>query len=112
MATNDYFTLTTSDGSFSRRFQVLLSGYRPILEKSQSIDKTLDGSLDIAVGGLYKRDEYLVRVRQEENRENFGNLEDLRTFFSFNNPNGTPSNVLTMVSHCEQVYNVVMLGSF
>jgi hypothetical protein len=112
MAVNDYFTLTDSSGSLSKHFQVLLSGYKPNLEKSQTIDKTLDGALDISMGGLYRRDEYLVRVRQEETRDGYGDLEDLRTFFSLNNPNGTPSNVITLVSHCELVYNVVMIGSF
>ena len=97
---------------FSKRFQVLQSGYKPILEKSQTVEKTLDGGVDIAIGGLYRRDEYLVRVREEETRENYGDIEDLRTFFMYNNPNGTPSNVLTLLSHCELVYNVVMIGSF
>jgi hypothetical protein len=112
MTVRDYFSLTNSDNSLSKQFQVLLSGYKPNLEKSQTIDKTLDGNLDISMGGLYRRDEYLVRVRQNEPRNGYGDLEDLRTFFSLNNPNGTPSNVITLVSHCELVYNVVMIGSF
>ena len=112
MTVNEYFTLTTSDIGLSKHFQVLLSGYKPNLEKSQTVDRTVDGALDISVGGLYRRDEYLVRVRQDETREGYGDLEDLRTFFSLNNPNGTPSNVITLVTHTEQVYNVVMLGSF
>jgi hypothetical protein len=112
MAFNEYFTLTTSDIGLSKHFQVLLSGYKPNLEKSQTVDKTVDGNLDISMGGLYRRNEYLVRVRQNETREGYGDLEDLRTFFSLNNPNGTPSNVITLVTHTEQVYNVVMLGSF
>lgn len=112
MAVTDYFSLTTSDGNLSKQFQVLLSGYKPNLEKSQTVDKTIDGGLDISMGGLYRRDEYLVRVRQEETREGYGDLEDLRTFFSLNNPNGTPSNVITLVSHSGDAYNVVMLGSF
>jgi hypothetical protein len=112
MAVNEYFTLTNSTGSLSKHFQVLLSGYRPVLEKSQTVEKTLDGNIDVSMGGLYRRDEYLVRVRQQETRDGYGDLEDLRTFFSYNNPNGTPSNVLTLVTHNGEVFNVYMLGSF
>ena len=66
MAVDKFFTLTNSNASLSEKFQVLQSGYKPILEKSQTIDKTLDGNLDISMGGLYLRYEFLVRVRESE----------------------------------------------
>ena len=112
MAVEKYFTLTNSNGSLSKKFQVVLSGHKITLDKSQTVDKTLDGGLDISLGGLYERYEYLVRVRHEEERSGYGTLADLKTFFSYNNPNGTPSNVLTLTTHIGQEYYVFMVGSF
>jgi hypothetical protein len=107
-----YFVLSTSTGSLTKRFQILQSGYKNILEKTQTVDKTLDGNLDISMGGLYLRFEYLVRVREQEDRPDYGDIADLKTFFSLNNPNGTPSNVITMTTNFGEEYNVVMLGSY
>ena len=112
MAVDKYFTLTNSSVSLSKKFQVVLSGHKITLEKSQTIDKTLEGGLDVSMGGLYERYEYLVRVRHEEERAGYGTLADLKTFFSYNNPNGSPSNVLTLVTHIGQEYSVFMVGSF
>ena len=112
MTTNKYFVLTNSNTTLSKRFRVLFEGYNPTIEKSQTIDKTLDGGLDVSMGGLYETHEYLVRVRYEEIDNNYGTMEELKTFFSYNNPNGTPSNVLTLTTHFGDDYDVMMVGNF
>jgi len=112
MAVDKFFTLTNSNTSLSKKFQVLQSGYKPILEKSQTIDKTLDGNLDVSMGGLYQRYEFLVRVREEETRSNYGNIEDLKTFYSYNSPNEIPSNVITMITNTGEEVSVYMTGQF
>ena len=112
MAVDKFFTLTNSNASLSRKFQVLQSGYKPILEKSQTIDKTLDGNLDISMGGLYLRYEFLVRVRESETREGYGDVEDLKTFYFYNSPNGVPSNIITMTMNNGEEFDVCMIGSF
>jgi hypothetical protein len=109
---NDYFTLMNSDGTLIRNFTVLQSGFSPAYEKSQTIEKTLDGNLDISLGGIYRRDEYVIKVREQEDREDFGTIDDLRTFFSYNDPNGSPSNVITFITHREIAYNIIMTGNF
>ena len=112
MTTEKYFILTNSNNTLSKRFRVLFEGYVPTIEKSQTIDKTLDGGLDVSMGGLYETHEYLVRVRYEETDSNYGTMDELKTFFSYNNPNGTPSNVLTLTTHFGVNYNVMMVGNF
>lgn len=98
MAT-DYFTLTNSNASLSKRFKVILSGYAPAIEKSGSIKRTLDGKLDITAGGVYDVHEYAVKVKAEVDDPLYGTLADLKTFIRLNSPNGTPSNTLTLVDH-------------
>jgi len=112
MTTEKYFILTNSNTTLSKRFRVLFEGYVPTIEKSQTIDKTLDGGLDVSMGGLYETHEYLVRVRYEETDSNYGTMDELKTFFSYNNPNGTPSNVLILTTHLGVNYNVMMVGNF
>jgi len=112
MTTEKYFVLTNSNTTLSKRFRVLFEGYVPTIEKSQTIDKTLDGGLDVSMGGLYETHEYLVRVRYEETDSNYGTMDELKTFFSYNNPNGTPSNVLILTTHFGVNYNVMMVGNF
>ena len=112
MTTEKYFILTNSNITLSKKFRVLFEGYVPTVEKSQTIDKTLDGGLDVSMGGLYETHEYLVRVRYEETDSNYGTMDELKTFFSYNNPNGTPSNVLILTTHFGVNYNVMMVGNF
>jgi len=112
MTTEKYFILTNSNTTLSKRFRVLFEGYVPTIEKSQTIDKTLDGGLDVSMGGLYETHEYLVRVRYEETDSNYGTMDELKTFFSYNNPNGTPSNVLILTTHLGVNHNVMMVGNF
>jgi hypothetical protein len=117
MTTNKYFVLTNSNDTLSKRFHVLFEGYNPTMEKSQTVDRTLDGGLDVSMGGLYEQHEYLVRVRHTEEEDEYeesdwGTLEDLKTFFSYNNPNGTPSNILVLTTHFGDDYDVLMVGSF
>ena len=114
MAVLKYFTLTNSDSSLSKKFRVLHSGWDPIREKSMSVKKTLDGGLDISSGGIRERHEYLVRVSEldPEAASGFGSKGDLDTFFSYNSPNGTPSNRLTLTDHFGNSWIAVMAGDF
>ncbi len=109
-----YFILTNSDASLSKRFRVLHSGYDPVIEKSQTVKKTLTGGWDIASGGLRRRHDYLIRASEEDPEEDdgYGSLADLETFFSYNEPNGTPSNRVTLTDHFGRYWIAVMDGSF
>ena len=112
MATNAYITLTNSDASLSKRFKVIESGYSVTIEKSQNVRKTISGSLDISTGGIYEIHSYTIKVYDEVSDVNYGTRHDLETFFRYNNPNGTPSNLITMIDHFGDSHTVVMDGNF
>lgn len=110
-----YFILENSTDTLSKRFIVLHQGYATILEKSQSVKKTLNGGLDVSVGGLYTRHEYLVRLREEEADTEYGTKADLETFYSYNKPNpapGNPSNRILFTDHFGVQNYVYMAGEF
>jgi hypothetical protein len=112
MTVVNYFVLTNSTETLSRRFMVVLTGYAPIKEKAGSVRKTLNSKYDISQGGIYERHEYVIRCKEADN-EPWGTTHDLDTFFSYNNPNpppGDPSNRLTMIDHYGNTRTVVMVG--
>jgi hypothetical protein len=118
MTTYNYFSLTTSDGStLSKRFKVVEGGYKRFKEKKQTIETTLDGELDISQGAIFETFNFNVKVYQEdpENSEGdapWGTLADLEQFYEYNNPNGTPSDVLTMVDHFGNTKYVTFAETF
>lgn len=111
-----YFVLKNSNNTLERRFRVIHPNYSEVLEKAVSVNRTLTGNLDIAVGSVQKKYGFVVRVREEEPADgdiytvDWGTLDDLRTFYSYNNPNGSPSNVLTMTDHYGAESEVIMMG--
>lgn len=113
MATNKYIELKSSDGSYDFQFRVVEGGYRPIEEKKQSMDTTLDGDPDIAQGGIYTRHEYTLRVREEEaGGSSYGTLSDLHALWALCNPNATPSDRLELTDHFGVTSTVVMMGDY
>lgn len=109
---NRYFILTNSNNSLSKRFRVILNNYSTPLEKKGKVETTLDEELDVHRGGVYKRFDYTIKVRETEPETDYGDLEDLRTFFSYNDPNGTPSDILQLEDHHGNIYNVATVGVF
>jgi len=114
-----YFTLSTGDSVGSppaptlyKKFRVVEGGYKPFREKKQSDDTTLDGTPDIAQGGIYRTFQYIVKVRDVDPNadEDFATYEDLVQFYEYNNPNGTPSNIITMVDHKGVTHLVMFMG--
>jgi hypothetical protein len=110
MTTNAYFSLANSEGETSYKFRSLLAGHEPLLEKTQNIQPTLNGGLDVSMGGIYTTHTYNVMVRETESEEGFGNKSDLEAFYLLNNPNGTPSNVITLTDHYGNDHAVFMVG--
>jgi hypothetical protein len=117
MTITNYFTLTTSDGStLSKQFRVVEGGFKVFKEKKQSDETTLDGYPDISQGGIYKTFNFTVKVYESDPDNTggspWGELADLEQFYDYNNPNGTPSNVLTMVDHYGDTLYVMFMGQF
>ena len=112
MTVNSYFTLATNSNSLNKRFKVITSGYRRSTYKSESISRTLNGQQDVSRGAIYKIHDYMVKVRETEPDSNYGNLSDLEAFFEFNNPNGTPSDQLTLTDHYNNSYTCIFTKDF
>jgi hypothetical protein len=110
MTVNSYFTLTTSNSSLSKRFRVISEGYIEQFEKKQDVQTTLDGELDVSVGSIFASWSFTVRVRYEEEENDFGTLNDLKQFYLYNRTNGTPSNILTMIDHHGDTHYVIFAG--
>jgi hypothetical protein len=112
-----YFTLATSNASLSKRFRVVADGFVDNLQKKQDVQTTIDGNLDVSVGSIFRTWNFVVRVRYEEEVDDYGGADygtydELKQFFSYNNPTGTPSNVLTLTDHYGDTYSVVFADNF
>lgn len=108
----NYITLENSNASLTKRFRVIFQGYKRVKSKPSDFDKTIGGKIDYAVGAALTRWEYIIKVRETEDVANYGDKDDLETFYDYNNPQGTPSNVITMTDHFGVNHNVLMLGNF
>jgi len=107
-----YIILTNSNASLSKQFVVLQTGFQPILEKAVNIKKTVDGELDIAMGDVFETHKYTIRCSETVADADWGTLDDLKTFFGYNNPNGTPSNIITLTDHKDDDFDCIMKGEF
>jgi hypothetical protein len=107
-----YFTLTNSNGTFTKRFRAIADGYIENLEKKQDIQTTLEGALDVSMGSIFATWQYVVRVRHTEEDGSYGTYADLKQFYKYNNANGTPSNILTLTDHYGQSHSVVFVDRF
>ena len=82
------------------------------MERKDTINTTLEGEYDISRGGVYKVFTYALRVRIEEDEDDFGSQADLEYFYSLNNPNGSPSDILFLTDHYENMWEVAMVGVY
>lgn len=106
-----YITLTNSNASLSKNFRVLLEGYRPSKRKNMTVTECINGGLDVSMGGIRETHQYTIRVRHTETSGS-GTLSDLETFYSYTNPSGTPSNIITLVDNDGNSHNCIMSGTF
>ncbi len=109
---NDYIILRSSDSSIDKKFKVLAPDYDDgTPEKAGTAKKTLGGGISVSVGGIYYSWNPTIRVRHTESEAGYGDLQDLTDLYELNNPNGTPSNVITFIDHHNVDHLVYMVGS-
>jgi hypothetical protein len=104
--------LANSNTSLSKRFHVVVGGYEPGFIKKGTIEETLNGHIDYSVGSIQQMENLIIRVKHTSDDVNFGSVADLKTLFSLNNPNGTPSNVITYTDHWGVSHSIYLIGSF
>jgi hypothetical protein len=89
-------------------------GYSPGLLKAQNEQRTIEATVDISQGGIYPQFIYQFKVYETLPggvASDYGTIHDLEYFFSLNNPNGTPSDVITMTDHFGDLHDVIMMGN-
>jgi len=107
----EYITLANSDGSINVKYAVLVENFRHTIAKSSSSENTMSGGEDVTMGGVRHQWSMLVKVKDVPDT-GYGSLDNLRTLYALNNPNATPSNVISFTDHYGTSHDVYMLGTF
>lgn len=103
-----YITLINSTSTLLKRFRVSSAGYKPVKEKLGVRCITITGKIDNQTGPIVSRWQYTLQVYETDptdpnktdgDTEGYGTLAHLKTFFDYNYPGGTPSNVITFTEH-------------
>lgn len=105
---NDYIVLANSNASLVKRYKAV-ELMNP-LERQDGWATALDGSLDKSAGPIVETWQYNLRVPYSVTDSNYGTMAELRTFFSYNDPNGTPSDVITLTDHFGNNHSVFFYG--
>lgn len=100
---HEYIVLTTSDGSLSKKFYAIATGYKEKYTRSQSVDSNIEGDYLVTNGGNKRSFSYTLRLSQDmepdEKTNGFGTKKDLVAMWQLNNPQDTPSDVLILTDH-------------
>lgn len=100
--------ITLKSGSLEKKFRVLRDGYTSVLQKAQSVKRTINRELDLALGGVYRLREMIIRVKAEEPvGSEYGTRQDLEAFYKLNTPS---SAAILLTDHFGEAKQVVMVG--
>jgi hypothetical protein len=56
--------------------------------------------------------QFIIFLRDTEDEEGYGDVVELERIYGLNNPNGTPSNVITLEDHFNNQFDCYMAGNF
>ena len=104
-----YVELLDSTGCGSA-FRIVQGGWKPIKNKTGEINRTAGGGIDYAVGDIYEIFDMVVWCRDTEDVAGYGDRAELERIYALNNPNGSPSNVITFVDHFSTSHDCYMVG--
>ena len=118
-----FIALRNSNSSLAHKLRVYFAGFEPVRVKSGRMQRTVTGHLDNQVGPVIRHWRYNIKVYAGSDPGNpqgdslhYGTREDLRTFFEYNDPAATPSNVLSLWVHgqtydTDTPYTVYLVGT-
>lgn len=109
MASNAYISLRNSNSSINKKFKSVQRA--PVLERSDELSRTIGGVMDKSAGAITATHQFILRVPAETADSQYGTLSDLKALFILNNPNGTPSDVITLTDHDTTEHACVFVGS-
>lgn len=104
-----YIELYDSSGS-GGYFRVPMGGYKPVRDKSGSVNRTAQGGIDYAVGAIYEIHQYNIWVRDTEDEVGYKDRSELMRLWELNDPYATPSNRVTFIDHFGNSHSVLMIG--
>ena len=102
-------TLKSSDSSINKKFRVARRTIQH--NRHESVSFTLDHNLDIERGGLYNLHQLVIMVRETETEAGYGDKDDLISIISLNNPNGTPTDVVTYIDNEGDTHTGYIVGN-
>ena len=105
----DYITLANSNGSLSKRFDLL--DFRPPRPRSEVSETLSSGRRQITRGRRERVFEVTFLIPEISLDANWGDMADLEQFHGYDMPGATPSDVLTLTLMDESVYQVRWLGN-
>lgn len=95
VSTLAYMRLVNSDSSIDRKFKVVQGSLRHPVQKTQTRQRTVTGKADTQEGAHIAMHSMTLKVRHTESLSGYGTLAELKTFFSYKNPNAVPSTQIT-----------------
>jgi len=104
----DYISLASSNGGINKRFYATEADRT--LKRAETTEELTGGALSISKGRGRDHYAYTLFVAHTPDDTNFGSLEDLRRLHRLNNPNGDPSDVITLTKHDGTVLQCRFLG--
>jgi len=120
MTVQKYIKLANSNSSLIKKFRVLHDGYVPAREKLGVRRVTVTGKIDNQVGPVMRSWQFILKVYETDPTDptksdsattGYGRIDHLRTFFGYNSPGGTPTNVITFTEHDDtQAHSVYIAG--
>jgi hypothetical protein len=109
MATNKYIVLENSNGSLIKWFKAIdLKVPEP---RTDSLRFAVDGTPDKASGPILRAFMYVLRVPEDDQGNDYGDMTDLRTLWRLTNPNAVPSDVITLTDHYGSKFDCFFTGS-
>lgn len=105
--TRNYIWLRDSLG-FEKQFKVVNTNIdNKNLDKAVRLQYTTEGVVDVSVSEERKTWTLTLRMKREDTT--WGDLEDLEHFYSLNDPQGSPTNVLVFTDNNQNNYNVYLI---
>ena len=116
-----YIILDNSDSSLTKKFRVLKEGFAERVSKITTQRIAVTGHLDNQVGPAKRSWSMSLYVYGTDptdptgadgDTEGYGTLSHLETFYGYDTPSATPSNVITMTYFDDTTYDVYFVGEF
>lgn len=117
MTAQNHIHLISTDSVIDKMFRVIAEGYDDgTWNRAESVRRLVGGGVDQSLGATYRTWAPIIMVRHTEPVSGYGTLDDLETFYKYNNPNATKSPIIKFATnhHTDPgpspTINVIMTG--